>query len=282
MTRRGAEHAHVWRPDGVPGVELFEATYVRHTFARHAHDAIAVGVVNDGYGELWYRGAIHGATADTLVLVPAGEAHTGGVGRRARRPDEAPLVYQMLYVDVACAAALAGEAAARATFADPAPRDPALAALVRRAFHAVRTAPTRLEREAAIADVLCGVVARHGARGPDPRAGREPDAVARVRAYLHDHVGADVSLGDLAALTGLHPAYLTRVFSAAVGLPPHAYHTHLRVERARALLAAGEPPSAVAWATGFADQSHLNRHFRRAVGVPPGRYRSLVAPRRAV
>jgi AraC-like DNA-binding protein len=50
------------------------------------------------------------------------------------------------------------------------------------------------------------------------------------------------------------------------------------VERARELLAAGEPPSAVAWATGFADQSHLTRHFRRAIGVPPGRYQALLAP----
>jgi transcriptional regulator GlxA family with amidase domain len=183
----------------------------------------------------------------------------------------------MLYVSARHAAALVGDAVIeRAAFADPAPNDPELADVVRRAFRVALGAGTRLEREAALADALCRVVARHGARGPAPRTGREPDAVARVRAYLREHVGADVSLGDLAALTGLHPAYLNRVFSAAVGLPPHAYHTHLRVERARELLAAGEPPSAVAWATGFADQSHLTRHFRRAIGVPPGRYRTLL------
>ena len=61
-------------------------------------------------------------------------------------------------------------------------------------------------------------------------------------------------------------------------MPPHAYQTHRRVERARALLAAGETLSATAWLTGFADQSHLTRHFRRAVGVTPGAYRAAVSP----
>ncbi|CAA9481240.1 MAG: Transcriptional regulator, AraC family [uncultured Rubrobacteraceae bacterium] len=55
-------------------------------------------------------------------------------------------------------------------------------------------------------------------------------------------------------------------------MPPHAYQTQARLDRARSLLLRGWPPARVARETGFADQSHLTRRFKRLVGVTPGRY----------
>ena len=65
---------------------------------------------------------------------------------------------------------------------------------------------------------------------------------------------------------------MSRAFRAAYGLPPHAYLTNLRVQRARELLDAGLRPAEVAAHVGFTDQAHLTRHFKRVVGVPPGAY----------
>jgi AraC-like DNA-binding protein len=47
---------------------------------------------------------------------------------------------------------------------------------------------------------------------------------------------------------------------------------NLRIARARALLAGGASPAAVAADCGFADQPHLTRTFKRVVGVTPARY----------
>ncbi|MGO7422525.1 helix-turn-helix domain-containing protein, partial [Rhizobium ruizarguesonis] len=55
-----------------------------------------------------------------------------------------------------------------------------------------------------------------------------------------------------------------------------------RLQRARAMIGAGEGISEVAAATGFADQSHLNRHFKKAYGMTPGQWVALAhnsAPR---
>ncbi|MFF0310303.1 helix-turn-helix transcriptional regulator [Streptosporangium sp. NPDC004379] len=56
------------------------------------------------------------------------------------------------------------------------------------------------------------------------------------------------------------------------GLPPHAYLTGRRIERARRLLLNGQRPAEVATSVGFHDQAHLNRHFVRHVGTTPARY----------
>jgi AraC-like DNA-binding protein len=109
--------------------------------------------------------------------------------------------------------------------------------------------------------------------------GREPVAVETARAYIHAHYDRDISVRDLAALTGLSPYHFIRVFSGQVGLTPHAYLVQVRVQQARQLLATGETPSQAALSAGFFDQSHLTRHFKRILGVTPGRYRNCVQDR---
>jgi AraC-like DNA-binding protein len=68
------------------------------------------------------------------------------------------------------------------------------------------------------------------------------------------------------------PFHLVRCFTDVVGMPPHAYLTQVRANRARALLLSGEGLSGVAYRCGFCDQSHLTRTFKRLFGVTPGSY----------
>ena len=86
------------------------------------------------------------------------------------------------------------------------------------------------------------------------------------------HAADNVSLTELSGLVSLSPYRLVHVFRDTVGLPPHAYLTQVRVERAKRLLAAGQSVARVASEAGFVDQSHLTRHFKALTGVTPGRY----------
>ncbi len=87
----------------------------------------------------------------------------------------------------------------------------------------------------------------------------------------------NLTLQALAQVVGLSPYHLCRVFGAAVGMPPHAYQTQVRVRHAKSMLRAGLLISRVVGAAGFYDQARLTRHFKRIVGVTPGpvRRRSL-------
>lgn len=106
-----------------------------------------------------------------------------------------------------------------------------------------------------------------------PPPGNEPRAVARARELLESQLADPPSLEALAAAVNLSPFHFARVFRQATGLPPHAWLKQRRLSRARELLKSGLPASEVAFALGFADQSHLSRQFKQAYGVTPGAYR---------
>lgn len=78
------------------------------------------------------------------------------------------------------------------------------------------------------------------------------------------------SLAELAALAGASRFQLLRRFAAVHGCTPHAWLVQQRAERARALIAQGQPLADTAASCGFADQSHMSRQFTRQFGFTPG------------
>jgi AraC-like DNA-binding protein len=122
----------------------------------------------------------------------------------------------------------------------------------------------------------CGCMVRAPAQERMPHA-----VIARVRDFLRADCGRRVTLDELARLAGMCRFALVRAFTKELGIPPHAYQTHLRVARARELIAAGRRLTDVALEVGFTDQSHMNRHFKSLVGTTPGEFARLFAPRRA-
>lgn len=106
---------------------------------------------------------------------------------------------------------------------------------------------------------------------PTPVNGQlPPEALRRVRDYVHDHLSEEITLEALAALVYLSPYHFARKFKAATGLPPYQYVLQCRIEQAKTLLTAGNHSiSQVAQAVGFASQSHLTRHIKNTFGVTP-------------
>lgn len=104
--------------------------------------------------------------------------------------------------------------------------------------------------------------------------------VRRAIEYLRERLADAITLDDLAAYANLDKFHLCRAFRAQIGMPPHAYLTHLRIARAKELLLRGVRASEVAPLVGLYDQAQLTRHFRRIVGTTPARYGKYGGPRR--
>jgi AraC family transcriptional regulator len=96
------------------------------------------------------------------------------------------------------------------------------------------------------------------------------DALKRIKEYVVAHLDEPIEVAALAAIAARSPFHFTRIFTQSVGLTPHRYVVHLRLQRAIELIRDGRSGLAeIAAHTGFADQSHLSRWIRRVHGVSP-------------
>lgn len=251
--------------------DLLQARFVTHRFAPHAHETYAIGLCTEGRVAVRHGGARHVMGPGDVLLVNPGELHTG-------EPDSpAGWGYTMIYPGVD----LIREAAdARRSRPGPAPRLPA--PVIRHPLLATQAAATLrtladgsdpLAGECLLASLLDRLIEPGAAA---PRRGwslRELNPrISRVRDYLHAHFARQVAIAELAGVAGLSSFHLIRLFRARIGLPPYMYLEHLRVARAKELLAKGVALADTAAQTGFGDQSHFTRRFKLLVGMPPGRY----------
>lgn len=95
------------------------------------------------------------------------------------------------------------------------------------------------------------------------------DVIHTSTAYMRKNYDRPIALGDLAARTGCNAFQVIRAFRRMLGITPHSFLIEMRLERARELLALGQPAAEVATEVGFFDQSHLIRHFKRRTGRTP-------------
>lgn len=99
--------------------------------------------------------------------------------------------------------------------------------------------------------------------------------IHRVQDWIVAHPDARPSLDELAAIAGLSPRHLTRVFREATGITPKEFMNRVKLEVAEALL---DDPTrtmeGIAEQCGFRDPRHLRRLWKRRHGVSPARSRA--------
>jgi AraC-like DNA-binding protein len=256
------------RPPALGGWEYLIAHRSRHLWAVY-HETYTICACPT-FGQAWkYRGRVHSLSGRGSMLMEPGELH-----RTLSVPPVTIFKVAVIppgHVDAAASEfRLAGVPHLRLAQT----RDPELTGAVWRLGEAAESGDCApLELETLQAEVICRLLA-HAERAPNvERAANEPRAVAIARSYLHDNLDAPVTLTELAAAAGLSRFRLVRAFAEVVGLPPHAYHVQIRVERARQLLRDGLSGAQAAADLGFVDQSHFIRHFKRIMRVTPNEYR---------
>jgi AraC family transcriptional regulator len=104
--------------------------------------------------------------------------------------------------------------------------------------------------------------------------GLAPHKVQKVLAYIEEKLAEPVGVRELASQVHMSPFHFARRFKQAVGMPPHGYITHVRIERAKSLLAGTSIPLIeVATRVGYRTQAHFTGVFHRYVGTTPRAYR---------
>jgi AraC family transcriptional regulator len=110
--------------------------------------------------------------------------------------------------------------------------------------------------------------------GPAGSCPLDQARLRRVMDFIDEHLEEEFTLAAMAELVHLSPFHFSRMFAAAIGMPPFRYVSRRRLEAAMAMLTAGRLPLAeIAFRSGFSSQAAFTRAFRRATRMTPGDYR---------
>jgi AraC family transcriptional regulator len=96
--------------------------------------------------------------------------------------------------------------------------------------------------------------------------------IAETLGYIDTHLREPLSLGDIAAASGLSPFHFSRLFTAVMGESAISYVRRRRLAQA-ALRLVREPETRLidlAFDCGFESQEAFTRAFRRTLGMTPG------------
>lgn len=102
--------------------------------------------------------------------------------------------------------------------------------------------------------------------------------LAQAKQLINSGLLEDFTVQDIALKLHVHPNYLSRLFARETGMTLTEYTVMLRMEKAKALLAApGLKVFQVAEEVGYESVSHFNRTFKRHTGMNPKEYQASLA-----
>lgn len=256
-----------------PGIERIQAQFRGNAFEPHRHDTYALGVTLTGVQTFTYRGERRFSLPGRVIILHPDEIHDGGAGT------DDGLRYRMLYLEPSLLLqCLEGSAAGLPFVSDPVIEDARLASLLLGALGQLDRKLDDLFVDDFVGNVARGL-ARHARLPIRPLGSLAWRQVNAAREYLEANAVRGVSSGELEVVTGLDRFALARHFRVAFATSPHRYLLMRRLQKARAMIDAGEGLAGAAAAAGFADQSHFSRHFKKAFGMTPGQWATLTMPR---
>jgi two-component system response regulator YesN len=95
--------------------------------------------------------------------------------------------------------------------------------------------------------------------------------------YIETHYADTLTLGKMAQIVYLHPAYLSNIFKKQTGYTFIDYLNEVRILNAKRLLA--DPINKIYWIVeqvGFSNQRYFNAVFKKSTGLTPAQYRQSV------
>lgn len=242
-------------------------------FAPHFHEAYCIWLNTNGAELYSHRGHTDILQPSSFGIVAPGEVHANRAVSNSGRQ------LMTFYVQDAEIQSLLRQmgATTEILFRSSFYHDPECFDLLVKLFKVLLTSQSILEKESTFLEVLGLLAHRHGLiKAHAPATGRDETRISETIKLFRDRLGESITLSEVAEQFSCTPYHLIRSFKKQCGLSPHAYLLRLRLEKARELIGHGHRLVDVALETGFADQSHLNRHFKANYGITPGGFREQI------
>ena len=267
MARRDSRnHTKYWCTARLPGMSLLHADFTTHDFAPHAHGAFVIALTEAGGAQVANERTVDRVDPSILFVSNPEERQS------ARMSGSARWTYRSFYITPSAMTAIAHRLGSanipyftRSMFED--------AWLISRFGYLHRLLEKEcdsLDADEALIDAFGTLVSRYrSGKSRLERVPRDRMLAGRIIELMQARYKENLKLDELANTAGLTSFQLIGLFKRTVGLTPHAYLTHIRLNAACRHLKRGDTLVETTLATGFYDQSALTKHFKRSYGITP-------------
>ena len=108
-----------------------------------------------------------------------------------------------------------------------------------------------------------------------PLRAEKPELLDQVMAYVEEHLGEKITLGDIARQFFASESTVSHVFRQKMGVSFYRCVTQRRLIAAKTGIRAGEGLENVSRAVGFSDYSSFYRAFKREYGISPRQFERM-------
>ncbi|MBQ4777024.1 AraC family transcriptional regulator [Pectobacterium versatile] len=252
------------------GIQGLHAYFNKHQYERHSHDYFVLGTIDVGAPKVALEKGGFIAPPGSAMIINPGEMHDG------KPCDDQGYIYSMVYIDPWMINDLAQahdvSVSSPTRFTRSLIMDADIVFLLKKLHRVLFSEQDPLVREISMIDALNPLFQRYSTTPVKPQPVRNEPRIERVRELIHACFSEPLTTSVLAEAAALSRVRLNQLFSAAYGLPLHAYLNAVRLDAAKQLLRSGHCAADVAAFVGLSDQSHLIRRFKGTFGITPAQY----------
>lgn len=238
------------------------------SYQKHYHNNPSIAfIVKGSSAEVLSKGSVH-CGAESLIIMPAGEVH-------ANHYDQAGCLSLVIEIKPPRLESISAYSKVLDEFSLTSRT--AFSLVLNRIYKELLVMDTAspLAMEGLTLELLSNLSRSSSQVGKHGR----PRWLSQAFDYVHAHFTEAIRLNDVAKSIGVHPVHLARTFRQSYGLTLGEQVRALRIEFACTLLSTSDTSlTEIAFASGFADQSHFSRAFKQYVGITPSQYRLIQRP----
>jgi len=253
-------------------VTALDATMSDFSYSKHAHEEYSLGVTLQGRQDFFCKNAFYKSASGNVLIFNPEDVHDGHSG------GEQQLKYKMLYVHPdefrSLFNALGYQQNSILRLNQPMVDNPILRHQILRFSSIIQQSNySKMEFESGLFQIAQSLVAMSGNLDLGTQKSKRVDTLLlRARDYILESLEHNISIDDIANVANMSKFHFIRQFRLQFGITPHQYVLSCRVNLARRIIESGKSLNQAAFAAGFADDSHLNRHFKRVYGLTPRRF----------